>query len=32
MDKLPPPDERSYTRDPHTRQFTETRAPQGRAA
>jgi len=32
MDKLPPPDERSYTRDPRTRQFTETQAPQGHAA
>lgn len=32
MDKLSPPSERHYTRDPHTRQFTETQAPQEHVA
>ncbi len=32
MDKLPPSGERAHTRDPRTRQSTETQALQGHAA
>ena len=32
MDKIPPPEERSYARDPRTQPFIETRQPQDHAA